>query len=86
LRTDWLEAAVAIANGAFLEAADRYAEIGSRPLEARARLAAAKQLKAERRPTDATAELDQCAAFWTSVSATAYLEQVELLAEDSISA
>ena len=86
LRTDWLEAAVAIANGAFLEAADRYAEIGSRPLEARARLEAAQQLRTEGRLKDATAELDQCAAFWTSVRATAYLQQVELLAGDLMSA
>jgi hypothetical protein len=86
LRTDWLEAAVAIARGAFLEAADRYAEIGSRPLEARARLEAAQHLRTEGRLTDAAAELDQCVAFWTSVRATAYLEQVELLAGDLMSA
>ena len=86
LQTGWLEAAVAIATGAFRDAAERYAQIGSRPLEARARLEAARQLQTDGRVAEATAELDRCVAFWTSVRATAYLEHVELLAGELMSA
>jgi hypothetical protein len=69
---------VAISKGEFTDAAARYAEIGSRPLEAQARLRAAEQLGTEGRLAEATTQLDRCAPFWTSVRASAYLEHVEL--------
>jgi MFS family permease len=46
----WLPAAAAVAGGDFQAAADRYAEIGSLPDEAFARLRAAEQLQAAGRP------------------------------------
>jgi hypothetical protein len=77
ISTRWLDAARAYAAGAFEEAADVYAEIGSVPDEAYARLRAAGALiEAGRRP-EADAQLQRALAFYRSVGATAYVREGE---------
>jgi class 3 adenylate cyclase/tetratricopeptide (TPR) repeat protein len=77
--TPWLEAAVAIARGRFDRAADLYAQIGSVPDEAFARLQAAKQLLASDRPAEGNAYLQRLVAFYREVQASAYLREAEML-------
>jgi class 3 adenylate cyclase/tetratricopeptide (TPR) repeat protein len=69
----WRAAACAVASGEFERAAQLYGEIGSRPDEAYAWLAAA-----EERGT-AGPELDRALAFFREVGATAYLARGEVL-------
>jgi hypothetical protein len=73
----WLDAARAYAAGAFMEAADLYADIGSVPDEAFARLRAAEALVAAGRRPEADAQLQQALAFYRSVGATAYRREGE---------
>jgi tetratricopeptide (TPR) repeat protein len=75
--TRWLQAATAIAAGELELAADRYAEIGSRPDEAYARLLAAERLLVAGRPADA--QLAAAVAFYREVGAVAHLRQAEAL-------
>jgi hypothetical protein len=77
--TRWLDAARAYAAGAFEEAADIYAEIGSAPDEAYARLRAAEALVAAGRRAAADAQLRQALAFYRSVGAAAYIRDAESL-------
>jgi class 3 adenylate cyclase/tetratricopeptide (TPR) repeat protein len=77
--TPWLEAATDIAAGKFEQAADRYAEIGSRPDEAYARLRAAELLFDAGRRADANAQLNSALAFYRKVRASAYLREAETL-------
>jgi DNA-binding SARP family transcriptional activator/class 3 adenylate cyclase len=77
--TPWLEAATAVAAGEFERAADRYAEIGSLPQEAFARLHAAEQLLAAGQRTEASVQLQQALAFSRKVRASAYLHEAEAL-------
>jgi hypothetical protein len=79
ISTRWLEAARAYAAGAYLDAAEVYADIGCVPDEAFARLRAAEALiKAGRRP-EADAQLQRALAFYRSVGATAYIREAESL-------
>jgi hypothetical protein len=77
--TRWLDAAGTYASGAFEEAADVYAEIGSVPDEAFARLRAAEALVAAGRRPEADAQLQQALAFYRSVGATVYIREAESL-------
>ena len=77
--TPWLEGAVAIAGGRFDRAADLYAQIGSVPDEAFARLQAAKQLLASDRPAEGATHLQRVVAFYREVQASAYLREAEML-------
>ena len=75
----WLDALRALLAGDPVRAADLYAEIGSRPDEALARLRAGRHLLDAGRPDEARAQLDVAAAFWREVQAGAYLAEVEPL-------
>ena len=78
LSSQWLTAARSVAQGEFEEAADRYAEIGSRPDEAWARFLAAKKLRANGLPADF--QLRKAIDFFRSAGATAYLRTAQTLA------
>jgi hypothetical protein len=77
--TRWLEAAAAFAGGDFERAADRYAEIGSLPDEAFARLRAAEQLLSTGQRAEGNMQLQRAVAFYRKARATAYLRQAEAL-------
>jgi tetratricopeptide (TPR) repeat protein len=78
LPSRWLDAARAFAGGDPGRAARIYAEIGSRPDEAAARLAAARRLLPSR-PAEGRAELERAIAFFREAGATASLEQAKEL-------
>jgi hypothetical protein len=73
--TRWLRAGTAMAAGRFEEAAARYAEIGSRPDEAFARLRAAERLLAAGRRSEADVQLERAMSFHSEVRADGYLRQ-----------
>jgi tetratricopeptide (TPR) repeat protein len=77
--TPWQQAATAIAAGRFEEAADRYAEIGSLPDEAFARLRTAEQLLGAGRQAEGTAQLQRAMAFYRQVGAAGYLREADAL-------
>jgi class 3 adenylate cyclase len=77
-RTRWYEAATAYLDGDFVAAADVYADIGSRPDEAAARLAAAKQSKANG-DGGTNGQLERALVFFRAVGARAYLREAEML-------
>jgi tetratricopeptide (TPR) repeat protein len=76
--TPWLQAA-AMAAGRFEQAADIYAQIGSLPDEAFARLRAAEQLLNAGRRADGNAQLQQALRFYRQVRASAYVREAEAL-------
>jgi class 3 adenylate cyclase len=78
-RSRWFDAAAAFASGDPERAADVYAEIGSVPDEAYARLRAAEQLLDQGRRADADEQLERALAFWRSVGATRYVREGEAL-------
>jgi len=78
LPSPWLDAARAFAAGDPARAARVYAEIGSRPDEAAARLAAARRLLPTR-PAEGRTELERAIAFFREAGATAYLKQAKEL-------
>jgi hypothetical protein len=69
----------ALARGNYLAAADIYAEMGSLPAEAYARLRATAQLVAAGQRHEADRQLQPALAFWRSVSATRYVREAEAL-------
>jgi len=77
--TPWLEAAAALAGSDFERAADQYAEIGSLPDEAFARLRAAEQLLATGQQAEGNTQLRRAVAFYRKARAVAYLRQAEAL-------
>jgi AAA ATPase domain len=77
--TPWLEAATAVAMGEFKRAADLYAEIGSLPDEAFARLRAAEHLLATGQRAEGNTQLQRAAAFYRKARATAYVREAEAL-------
>ena len=81
--TPWFQAASAMAAGEYVEAADTYAAIGSRPDEAFARLRAAEHLLGTGRRASGTAQLQQAVAFYREVRAVAFLRQVDDLGATS---
>jgi hypothetical protein len=78
LPSRWLDAARAFAGGDPARAARIYAEIGSRPDEAAARLAAARRLLPTR-PAEGRVELERAMTFFREAGATASLEQAKEL-------
>jgi DNA-binding SARP family transcriptional activator/class 3 adenylate cyclase len=76
LPSRWLDAARVFAAGDPGRAARLYAEIGSRPDEATARLAAARRLLPSR-PAEGRVELERAIAFFREAGATASLEQAK---------
>jgi tetratricopeptide (TPR) repeat protein len=77
--TPWLQAATAVATGEFGRAADIYAEIGSRPDEAFARLSDGRWFLANGRKAEGSAQLGRALAFYHEVGAVAYLREGETL-------
>jgi DNA-binding SARP family transcriptional activator/class 3 adenylate cyclase len=77
--TPWLEAAAALAGSDFQRAADQYAEIGSLPDEAFARLRAAEQLLATGQQAEGNTQLRRAVTFYRKARATAYVRQAEAL-------
>ncbi|HJQ50725.1 MAG TPA: AAA family ATPase [Gaiellaceae bacterium] len=75
----WIEVVHRYAAGDFIAAADMLATMGSRPDEAEARVHAARQLAADGRDDEAGEQLRQAAAFYRSVGATRYLDEIEPL-------
>jgi hypothetical protein len=78
-RSRWTDAIRAIADDDPLQAASIFAEIGSLPNEARARLDAARQLIALGRRSEGQDQAEQSLQFWRSVGATAYIAECEVL-------
>ena len=79
MQTRWIEAATAFVGRDFQHAAEIYAECGSLPDEAYARLRAAEALIGEGRRAEGDQELERALAFYRSVDATAYLREAEAL-------
>jgi DNA-binding SARP family transcriptional activator/class 3 adenylate cyclase len=77
--TPWLQAAAAMAAGRFEQAADIYAQIGSLPDEAFARLRAAQHLIAAGQRAEASVQLQRALGFYREVRADAYLREAEAL-------
>jgi class 3 adenylate cyclase len=81
--TPSLQAATALAAGEFEQAADAYAEIGSLPDEAYARLRSAEQHLASGRRAAGNAQLQRALAFYRQVAANGYLRKANALAAAS---
>jgi tetratricopeptide (TPR) repeat protein len=79
LRTRWLDAVVCFAAGDFQAAAERFAQIGSQPDEALARLHAAKALLHTHRDQEARGERDRALAFYRRVDARTCVREAESL-------
>jgi hypothetical protein len=77
--TPWLQAAAAIAHGQFDQAADLYAQIGSLPDEAFARLRAAEHLFAAGQRAEGNTQLQLAVVFYRKVQASTYLREAEAL-------
>ena len=73
----WADAAKLYAGGEFEGAADLYAEMGTLPQQAYARLEAAKARAGEGKPAEADAQLQQALAFYRSVGAKRYIAEGE---------
>ncbi len=79
IRTRWIDAAQATADGEFVHAADIYERAGASPLEAYTRLRAAAALVEAGRRSEADAQLHRALAFWRSVGAARYIREGEVL-------
>lgn len=79
LETKWDDAALALLEREFDQAADIFAEIGQVDDEAEARLRAAEQLVAEGRRAEADVQLEKALTFYRSVGATRYIREAESL-------
>jgi hypothetical protein len=79
LQTTWIPAAKAFVLGDFQRAAEIYAEIGSLPDEALARLRAAEALIGDGSRAEGDVELQRALAFYRSVDAKVYLREGEAL-------
>jgi hypothetical protein len=79
MQTRWIEAATAFVGRDFQRAAEIYAECGSLPDEAYARLRAAEALTADGRRAEGDQELQRALGFYRSVDATAYIREGEAL-------
>jgi class 3 adenylate cyclase/tetratricopeptide (TPR) repeat protein len=77
--TKWLDAARAILDESFEDAANVFHEIGSLEDEADARFRAAQKLFRDGRPTDANGQLQAALAFYRSVGASRYVREAESL-------
>jgi predicted ATPase/class 3 adenylate cyclase len=79
VQTPWIDAARAYVRRDFQGAADIYAETGSLPDEAYARLRAAEALIGSGHRVEGDRELQRALAFYRSVDAKAYLREGEAL-------
>jgi class 3 adenylate cyclase/tetratricopeptide (TPR) repeat protein len=79
----WTRPVRACLDGDFVAAAEMYAEMGLRTLEAHARLRGAKRLLDEARHGEAAEQLERSLAFWRSVGATRYVRTGESLLRES---
>jgi len=77
--TPWFEAALAVADGDLVRAADILQSFGAVALEAHARLRAAQRLAREGRRADAADQLAAALAFYRSVRATGAVREAEEL-------
>jgi hypothetical protein len=75
----WRRGVVALLERDFVVAAEAYAAMGARPLEAAARLWAAEWLVQQGRRREADAQLRQSLEFWRSVGADRYVREGEAL-------
>lgn len=82
-RSRWYDAVSAAIGGDFVRAADLYAEIGSRPDEAVARLRAAEQALAAGDDVRARDQLADALAFFGQAGARAHMRNAETLASAS---
>src|SRR5262249_36225959 len=78
--TKWVNAAHAVATDDSTGAAPLYAEIGSRPDEALARLRGVTSLLKDSRDEPAALELEVALEFFRAVDATRYIREAETLA------
>jgi tetratricopeptide (TPR) repeat protein len=78
-KTRWQEAALAVAEGDPRRAAGIFAEIGSLPDEAHARLIAAEALTAAGRLEEAGAELERALEFYRRAGALRYMRKAEAM-------
>ncbi len=75
----WRDVLTLILDGDPRGAADLYAEIGAPTLEAKAHLYAGRRLLHQGRQAEGEAELEKALAFYRTVSATAYVAEIEAL-------
>ena len=75
----WREAALAVARGDLVGAADLLRELGAATFEAHARLRAARRLAEEGRRAEASTQLSAALAFYRGVAATAAVREGEAL-------
>ena len=75
----WREAALAVARGDLVGAADVLHEIGAATFEAHARVRAARRLAEEGRRAEASTQLSAALAFYRGVAATAAVREGEAL-------
>jgi hypothetical protein len=79
LRTRWLEAAVKLATGDAVGAAEAYAEIGTGADAALTRLHAADQLVSAGRREEADEQLEPALEFFRAAGAERYVREAEAL-------
>jgi predicted ATPase len=79
LRTPWHDAALAVARGELVAAADILRSTGSATLEAHARLCAARRFSADGQHAEAAAQLTSALSFYRSVGAVAAVREGEAL-------
>jgi tetratricopeptide (TPR) repeat protein len=77
--TPWREAALAVARGDLVGAADLFHELGAATFEAHARLGAARRFAEEGRRAEASMQLATALAFYRGVAATAAVREGEAL-------
>ena len=75
----WLDAALALCDGAFVQAAGIYESFGARNSEAEARVLAARRLRLEGEAAAAERQASLAAAYFASVGAAARLRELESL-------
>jgi tetratricopeptide (TPR) repeat protein len=75
----WLDAARSLVSGEYVDAAARYAAIGARPEEARARLRASEALASAGDRAEADRQLNHALAFHRAVAADVYVRAAESL-------
>ena len=76
-RTRWLAAALALAEGNGVEAAEEYERMGTAAYAAITRVRAAEQLLAARKRGQAEAQLELARPFFEAAGASAYLERAD---------
>jgi len=77
--TRWDQAADAVLDGRWADAADAYSEMGARPFAALAALQAAEAYVSEGRRAEADEQLSRALEFWRSVGAKRYVREGEAL-------